>query len=118
MWLNKWLLYQKKGNGTFWSVRQENCKAKTGNNKVSLIRSVLSSVDWFIKEEEIYQTLRETMWNKDKAHDLFDEITERLNQMDQTTKAKLDILKDPKSEMYLIPKRQFRKVQTYRCEYE
>lgn len=99
-------LYQKKGNGTFWSVRQENCKAKAGNNKdqfnqISVIECLTIDSS---KEEEIYQTIRETMWNKDKAHALFDEITERLNQMDQTTKAKLDILKDPKSEMYLIPK--------------
>lgn len=98
-------LYQKKGNGTFWSIRQENCKAKSGNkekfNQISVIECLTIDSS---KEEAIYQSIRETMWNKDKAQVLFEEINNRLEQMDQATKNKLNILKDPKSDMHLIPK--------------
>lgn len=98
-------LYQKKGNGTFWSIRQENCKAKNGSkeqfNQISVIECITIDSS---KEEAIYQNLRETMWDKDKAQLLFDEINERLKQMDKVTQKKLEIMKDPKSDMYLIPK--------------
>ncbi|EOZ8645325.1 hypothetical protein ACQWTT_001076 [Acinetobacter baumannii] len=99
-------LYQKKGNGSFWSVKQETCKIKGTNpkdqfNQISVIECL--TIDQS-KEEEIYQQIRKTMWNKDKAQSLFEEIEDRLNSIDNTTKAKLKILKDPSSELYLIPK--------------
>lgn len=97
-------LYQKKGNGSFWSIRQENCKgSKSGEqfNQISVIECL--TIDQS-KEEAIYQTLRETMWNKEKAQALFEEIAVRLDEIDTNTKKKLQILKDPVSELYLIPK--------------
>lgn len=97
-------LYQKKGNGSFWSIRQENCKASKSDeqfNQISVIECL--TIDQS-KEEAIYQSLRETMWNKEKAQVLFDEITVRLNDLDINTKKKHQILKDPASELYLIPK--------------
>ena len=105
-------LYQKKGNGSFWSVKQESCKAKTGRptdqfNQISVIECLTIDES---KEEEIYKTIRESMWNESKAQELFEEIYTRLNDMDNGTKAKLSILKDPKSEMYLIPKQHLGKL--------
>lgn len=99
-------LYQKKGNGSFWSVKQESCKIKGTNpkdqfNQISVIECL--TIDQS-KEEEIYLQIRKTMWNEDKAQALFEEIENRLNSMDSATKAKLKILKDPNSELYLIPK--------------
>jgi hypothetical protein len=97
-------LYQKKGNGSFWSIRQENCKGSKSDeqfNQISVIECL--TIDQS-KEEAIYQTLRETMWNKEKAQVLFDEIASRLNDLDSSTMKKLKILKDPASDLYLIPK--------------
>ena len=103
-------LYQKKGNGSFWSIRQENCKDSKSNeqfNQISVIECL--TIDQS-KEEAIYQTLRETMWNKEKAQVLFEEIAVRLNDLDSNTKKKLQILKDPASELYLIPKQHLGKL--------
>lgn len=105
-------LYQKKGNGSFWSVKQEVCKGKTGSptdqfNQISVIECLTIDES---KEEEIYKSIRESMWNENKAQELFEEIHNRLNDMDSATKAKLSILKDPKSELYLIPKQHLGKL--------
>lgn len=103
-------LYQKKGNGSFWSIRQENFKGTKANeqyNQISVIECL--TIDQS-KEEEIYQSIRETMWNKEKAQALFEEISIRLDDIDSGTKQKFKILKDPKSELYLIPKQHLGKL--------
>lgn len=99
-------LFQKKGNGSFWSIRQDRCNAKTSNpadqfNQISVIECLTIDES---KEEEIYKSIRESMWNENKVQELFEEIHHRLTNMDSSIMGKLKIIKDPKSDMYLIPK--------------
>lgn len=98
-------LYQKQGDGTFWSIDKQVFKSdiQRSDQDFNMISSIECLTIDSSKEESIYAEIRKNLWNADMAKKLFNEIIQRLDDIPNAELRKLNIRKD--DGLYLIPKR-------------